>query len=68
MSTHRRITLQIRAIVEPYRDPWLQGDAPNLARYMDRATRLLDDLDDAVRPFPDLQVRLADARTELGLG
>jgi hypothetical protein len=66
-SERERIALQLRCIVEPYRDPLLQGDALNLNGYRVRASRLLDGLDDAVAPYPDLKASLADARAELGL-
>lgn len=66
MTERERIELQLRAVVEPYRDPLLQADTPNRDGYRVRASRLLDSLDDAVGAYPDLQVSLADARRELG--
>lgn len=61
-----RIALQIQAVVEPY-DESVRNDVWARAAYRLRARTLLDDLDVAVRPFPDLQDRLSAARAELNL-
>jgi hypothetical protein len=66
-AERRRIALQIRAVVVPYRDDALTEESGLLAGYRLRASGLLDDLDIAVLPFPDLRARLSAARVELGL-
>ncbi len=63
-----RIALQIQAVVAPYRDHLVKDDSVVRAAYRLRATSLLDGLDTAVRPFPDLQDSLSAARIELELG
>lgn len=62
-----RIALQIQAVVVPYRDDLDRNDPAVCAGYRLRASSLLDGLDTAVRPFLDLQDRLAAARLELEL-
>jgi hypothetical protein len=66
-SEHKRITLQIRAVVEPYRDRLVRNDSKVRTGYRRRARRLLDRLDSAVLPFPDLAASLSAARVELEL-
>ena len=61
-----RIALQIQAVVDPY-DESVREDVWARAEYRLRAQPLLDGLDIAARPFPDLQVRLSAARAELNL-
>ncbi len=61
-----RIALQIQAVVEPY-DESVQDHVWARAAYRLRARTLLDDLDVAARPFPDLQDRLSAARAALNL-
>ena len=63
-----RIALQIQAVVAPYHDEAVTGDTRVLAGYRLRARGLLDGLDIAVLPFPDLSASLSAARAELGLG
>jgi hypothetical protein len=64
-----RIALQIQAIVAPYGpyDESVQDDVWARAEYRLRAGPLLDALDLAARPFPDLQARLSAVRLELNL-
>jgi len=62
-----RIALQIRAVVVPYRLEQERRDPEACESYRGRARPLLDYLDDAVGPHPDLQAALAAARAELGL-
>jgi hypothetical protein len=66
-SERERIALQIRAVIAPYRDDRITKDVAIHAEYRLRASRLLDALDVAVLPFPDLHARLSAARSELGL-
>ena len=61
-----RIALEIRAVVEPY-DEAVRDDVGAGAEYRLRAQSLLDRLDVAARPFPDLQDKLVAARAELSL-
>ena len=62
-----RIALQIQAVVVPYRDPLVTDDPAVCDGYRFRARSLLDGLDTAVVPFPDLLASLSAARTELEL-
>jgi hypothetical protein len=66
-SEHERIALQIQAVVAPYRDAQVTGDSAICDGYRLRASSLLDGLDAAARPFPDLQNSLSAARAELKL-
>ena len=67
-SERARIALQIQAVVAPYRDHPVTDDSAVWDGYRLRAMSLLDGLDTAALPFPDLQDRLSAARTELELG
>ena len=67
-SERERIALQIQAVVAPYRDHLVTDDSGGpWDGYRLRARILLDGLDSAARPFPDLQDRLFAARAELEL-
>jgi hypothetical protein len=66
-SERERIALQIQAVVVPYRDAQVRSDSRICAGYRLRAGTLLDGLDSAAQPFPDLQDRLFAARAELEL-
>ena len=67
-SERERIALQIQAVVAPYRDHLETDDSGGTwDGYRLRASSLLDALDRAARPFPDLQARLSAARIELEL-
>ena len=59
-----RIVLEIRAVVEPYEEAVRDGVEAG-AEYRLRAQPLLDRLEVAARPFPDLQDKLVAARAEL---
>jgi len=61
----RRIELQIRIVVVTYRVEQRRRDSPTMEVLRGRARRLLDGLHEAVRPYPDLQARLDEAREEL---
>ena len=61
------MALQIAAIVLPYRDERVRGDATISIGYRQRARGLLDGLDGAAQGFPDIQDSLSAARAELGL-
>ena len=52
----------------PYRHDLRNEDSEVRAGYLLRTSRLLDGLDMAVLPFPDLHAKLSAARVELGLG
>ena len=66
-SERARIALQIQAVVAPYRDHLMRDHAGSWDGYRLRAKALLDGLDTAARPFPDLQDSLSAARVELEL-
>jgi hypothetical protein len=67
LAERERVALQIQAVVVPYRDPHVAGDPAICDGYRLRARSLLDGLDAAVVPFPDLRARLSAARAELEL-
>ena len=60
------ITLELRAVVEPYRDPLVRDGSTVRVGYRRRARSLLDSLHHAALPFPD-QADLSAARVELDL-
>ena len=62
-----RIELQIRAVVVPFRIERELRDQDVRKDFRRRARELLDHLDAAVGPYPDLQEALGAARVELGL-
>ena len=66
-SERERVALQIQAVVLPYRDPRVTADPAVCDGYRLRASQLLDGLDAAVIPFPDLRASLSAARAELEL-
>lgn len=61
----RRIALQILAVVVPWRDALRDLDAEECNLFRVRGQALLNYLDVAVMPYPDLQGELAAARSEL---
>lgn len=61
----RRIALQILAVVVPWRDALRELDVAECDLFRVRAHALLNYLDVAVMPYPDLQDALAAARSEL---
>jgi hypothetical protein len=64
----RRIDMQIRSVVVTYRVERRRRDTPTMDAFRTRARRLLDDLREDVRPYPDLEARLREARRELDSG
>jgi len=60
----RRIELQIRTVVVTYRIEQRRRDSPTMEAFRTQARLILDGLDEAVRPYPDLQARLDEARQE----
>lgn len=68
-SERERIALQIQAVVVADCDARDARDEPRMCEaYRQRAAGLLDGLDAAAQPFPDLQARLAAVRAQLKLG
>ena len=67
VAERERVALQIQAVVVPYRDQLVTDDPAVCEGYRLRARSLLDGLDTAVVPFPDLQAILSSARAELEL-
>ncbi len=61
----RRVALQIRAILVPYRVERERRDGPTMAEFRLRARRMMDALDERVEGDPELQRALADARREI---
>lgn len=61
----RRIGLQILAVVVPWRDALRELDVAECDLFRVRGHALLNYLDVAVLPYPDLQDALAAARSEL---
>jgi hypothetical protein len=61
----RRIALQIRAILIPYRVERDRRDSATMAEFRLRARRMIDGLEEGVRADPELQKALADAREEI---
>ena len=61
----RRIALQIRAVRVTFRVEQPRRSPEAMAAFRSRAREILDGLDEAVRPFPDLERDLADARAEV---
>lgn len=64
----KRIALQILAVVVPWRHELPQMDPADRDLFRVRAHALLNYLDVAVMPYPDLQDALAAARAELAYG
>jgi len=61
----RRITLQIRAILVPFRREQRRLEPDAMKAVRSRARELFDGLEEAVEPYPDLQDELAQARREV---
>ena len=61
----RQIEFQIRAVTVTYRIEQRRRDSPTMDAFRARARVLLDQLDEAVEPYPDLRARLEEARREL---
>ena len=67
VAERERVALQIQWVVVPYRDHLVTDDPAVWDGYRLRARSLLDGLDTAVVPFPDLRASLSAARAELEL-
>ena len=61
----RRITLQIRAILIPFRVERRRRDTATMEQFRARARRMMDTLDERVEDDPELRKALADARREI---
>ena len=61
----RRIELQLRAVLVTYRVEVRRRDAPTMEQFRRSARAMLDQLHEAVLPFPDLAERLSEARREI---
>ena len=61
----RRIELQLRAILLTYRVEHRRRDSSTMREFRERARALLDGLEEAVLPYPDLKAAVDDARREL---
>lgn len=68
-GTHRRrIELQIRAIVVSYRIEQRRRDSETMAGFRERASTILDGIEEDARRYPDLEARLVETRKELNGG
>ena len=61
----RRVALQIRAILVPYRVERRRRDGVVMQEFRLRARRLIDSLEPTVQADPELQQALSDARAEI---
>jgi hypothetical protein len=61
----RRIALQIRAILIPFRVERQRRDTATMEQFRMRARRLMDALEERVEADPELRKVLADARREI---
>ena len=61
----RRITLQIRAILIPYRVERQRRDSATMERFRLRAREMLDALEESLGDDPELRMALDDARREI---
>jgi len=61
----RRIALQIRAILIPFRVERHRRDSATMAEFRLRARRMMDELEEGAHGDPDLEKALADARHEI---
>ena len=61
----RRVALQIRAILIPYRVERERRDTATMEQYRLRARLMMDALEESVEADPTLRKELADARREL---
>ena len=61
----RRIELQLRAILLTYRVEYRRRDSSTMREFRERAYSLLDGLEAAVGPHPNLKDALDNARKEL---
>ena len=61
----RRIALQIRAILVPYRVERGRRGAASMEEFRVRARRMMDELEASAEGDPELRKALADARREI---
>jgi len=61
----RRIALQIRAVRVTFRIEQPRGSPETMEAFRSRAMELLNGLETAVRPFPELARALDEARAEI---
>ena len=61
----RRIALQIRAILIPFRVERQRSDSATMEQFRLRARQMMDALDERVEADPELRKALADARREI---
>jgi hypothetical protein len=61
----RRVGLQIRAILVPYRVERRRRDGVTMHEFRLRARQMIDALEPRVRADPELQRALSDARAEI---
>ena len=61
----RRIELQIRIVLVTFRIEQRRRDISTMEAFRDRARSIVDALADEVRPYPDLEAQLQEAREEL---
>lgn len=61
----RRVDLQIRAILIPYRVERQRSDAATIEQFRLRARRMLDVIEKHVEADPAMRQQLADARREI---
>lgn len=61
----RRIEMQIRAVVVPYRIEARRRDSLTMLEFRKRAISILATLEEAASSHPDLAARLSAARQEL---
>jgi hypothetical protein len=61
----RHIELQIRIVLVTFRIEQRRRDISTMKAFRDRARSILDALADDVRPYPDLEAQLQEAREEL---
>jgi hypothetical protein len=61
----RRVALQIRAILVPYRVERRRRDSATMEQFRLRARFMIDGLEESVGADPELQKALADARQEI---
>jgi hypothetical protein len=61
----RRVGLQIRAILVPYRVERRRRDGATMQEFRLRARQMIDALEPRVKADPELQQALSDARAEI---
>ena len=61
----RRVALQIRAILIPFRVERRRRDSATMEQFRVRARQMMDALEERVQGDPELRKALADARREI---